>query len=159
MRVMSSAVDYSDSDRKSTRLNSSHGYKSYAVFCLKKKMLILPLPDGYQRQPKGRGQCPFNSFRPRRNIAVEEADLCGILFADFHDAVVPEPSGHSNHIHVKRILYLEACLTHLRRQVPSRVSAVVPDGPIHAPVEELKRRNQQNQTSAWFQHGAHERES
>src|SRR2546422_5231814 len=25
------------SDRKSTRLNSSHGYISYAVFCLKKK--------------------------------------------------------------------------------------------------------------------------
>src|SRR5687768_18062454 len=24
-------------DRKSTRLNSSHGYTSYAVFCLKKK--------------------------------------------------------------------------------------------------------------------------
>src|ERR1041385_4865251 len=33
-------------DRKSTRLNSSHGYISYAVFCLKKKKertLILPL--------------------------------------------------------------------------------------------------------------------
>src|SRR2546422_8368332 len=28
-------VDYGD--RKSTRLNSSHGYISYAVFCLKKK--------------------------------------------------------------------------------------------------------------------------
>src|SRR5205809_4784301 len=28
----------SDRDRKSTRLNSSHGYISYAVFCLKKKM-------------------------------------------------------------------------------------------------------------------------
>src|SRR5687768_18613872 len=27
-----------DPDRKSTRLNSSHGYISYAVFCLKKKM-------------------------------------------------------------------------------------------------------------------------
>src|SRR2546422_3155187 len=27
----------SDIDRKSTRLNSSHGYISYAVFCLKKK--------------------------------------------------------------------------------------------------------------------------
>src|SRR2546429_6497063 len=27
----------SDADRKSTRLNSSHGYISYAVFCLKKK--------------------------------------------------------------------------------------------------------------------------
>src|SRR2546422_9107029 len=30
-------VDMEDSDRKSTRLNSSHGYISYAVFCLKKK--------------------------------------------------------------------------------------------------------------------------
>src|SRR2546422_3183368 len=28
---------YSHQDRKSTRLNSSHGYISYAVFCLKKK--------------------------------------------------------------------------------------------------------------------------
>src|SRR5205809_3501192 len=28
-------------DRKSTRLNSSHGYISYAVFCLKKKNLDL----------------------------------------------------------------------------------------------------------------------
>src|SRR2546422_6052437 len=27
-------------DRKSTRLNSSHGYISYAVFCLKKKRLF-----------------------------------------------------------------------------------------------------------------------
>src|SRR2546429_3286818 len=26
-----------EKDRKSTRLNSSHGYISYAVFCLKKK--------------------------------------------------------------------------------------------------------------------------
>src|SRR2546422_3289988 len=29
-------------DRKSTRLNSSHGYISYAVFCLKKKKLGSP---------------------------------------------------------------------------------------------------------------------
>src|SRR5256884_2049068 len=28
---------FSAQDRKSTRLNSSHGYISYAVFCLKKK--------------------------------------------------------------------------------------------------------------------------
>src|SRR2546422_4065765 len=27
-------------DRKSTRLNSSHGYISYAVFCLKKKKTL-----------------------------------------------------------------------------------------------------------------------
>src|SRR2546422_5195982 len=30
-------VKLRDRDRKSTRLNSSHGYISYAVFCLKKK--------------------------------------------------------------------------------------------------------------------------
>src|SRR5689334_23654996 len=38
----SSAVSSSDEsirDRKSTRLNSSHSSTSYAVFCLKKKML------------------------------------------------------------------------------------------------------------------------
>src|SRR2546422_7495698 len=37
-----------DGDRKSTRLNSSHGYISYAVFCLKKKKtrmnIICPHP-------------------------------------------------------------------------------------------------------------------
>src|SRR2546422_4141908 len=31
------ASDQTPGDRKSTRLNSSHGYISYAVFCLKKK--------------------------------------------------------------------------------------------------------------------------
>src|SRR2546422_2799170 len=31
------AVSAPRQDRKSTRLNSSHGYISYAVFCLKKK--------------------------------------------------------------------------------------------------------------------------
>src|SRR5256884_2879496 len=32
-------------DRKSTRLNSSHGYISYAVFCLKKKNLAKSRTD------------------------------------------------------------------------------------------------------------------
>src|SRR2546429_278441 len=32
-----SSAQSRDQDRKSTRLNSSHGYISYAVFCLKKK--------------------------------------------------------------------------------------------------------------------------
>src|SRR2546422_1663228 len=31
------AISVTELDRKSTRLNSSHGYISYAVFCLKKK--------------------------------------------------------------------------------------------------------------------------
>src|SRR2546429_174689 len=32
----SNGILYKETDRKSTRLNSSHGYISYAVFCLKK---------------------------------------------------------------------------------------------------------------------------
>src|SRR2546422_2821998 len=32
-------TDWDLADRKSTRLNSSHGYISYAVFCLKKKKI------------------------------------------------------------------------------------------------------------------------
>src|SRR2546422_6494356 len=35
--VVAEAVAAAREDRKSTRLNSSHGYISYAVFCLKKK--------------------------------------------------------------------------------------------------------------------------
>src|SRR3989449_4427102 len=33
-------LGYVARDRKSTRLNSSHGYISYAVFCLKKKKCV-----------------------------------------------------------------------------------------------------------------------
>src|SRR3989449_1579671 len=33
-----------NADRKSTRLNSSHGYISYAVFCLKKKKQQTTMP-------------------------------------------------------------------------------------------------------------------
>src|SRR2546422_7857924 len=36
--------DAAAGDRKSTRLNSSHGYISYAVFCLKKKNNTLMQP-------------------------------------------------------------------------------------------------------------------
>src|SRR2546429_1262542 len=37
-------------DRKSTRLNSSHGYISYAVFCLKKKKTTYILSTAYMIQ-------------------------------------------------------------------------------------------------------------
>src|SRR2546422_5270710 len=50
IRAGTGACPYEDSvagmgegDRKSTRLNSSHGYISYAVFCLKKKIEVLAL--------------------------------------------------------------------------------------------------------------------
>src|SRR5687768_18080980 len=36
LQMRAAAADFR-ADRKSTRLNSSHGYISYAVFCLKKK--------------------------------------------------------------------------------------------------------------------------
>src|SRR5687768_18082425 len=36
-KTILSPIDDQIPDRKSTRLNSSHGYISYAVFCLKKK--------------------------------------------------------------------------------------------------------------------------
>src|SRR2546422_3652378 len=36
-------------DRKSTRLNSSHGYISYAVFCLKKKNSTYMTPIAQER--------------------------------------------------------------------------------------------------------------
>src|SRR2546422_8321888 len=38
-------------DRKSTRLNSSHGYISYAVFCLKKKRISTNTRHRNRRSP------------------------------------------------------------------------------------------------------------
>src|SRR2546422_6127291 len=40
-RLLVVEVAAPDGDRKSTRLNSSHGYISYAVFCLKKKKKVM----------------------------------------------------------------------------------------------------------------------
>src|SRR2546429_3977912 len=37
LQKSAAGVKHAAQDRKSTRLNSSHGYISYAVFCLKKK--------------------------------------------------------------------------------------------------------------------------
>src|SRR2546429_5954589 len=51
-----SAVAYGQVDRKSTRLNSSHGYISYAVFCLKKKKMPVVLADTYHTVLRDRHQ-------------------------------------------------------------------------------------------------------
>src|SRR2546422_4907389 len=45
VRVAARSVPKMNSDRKSTRLNSSHGYISYAVFCLKKKKHLRNRPN------------------------------------------------------------------------------------------------------------------
>src|SRR2546430_10924416 len=42
-RVSANCKQAGSEDRKSTRLNSSHSQISYAVFCLKKKKVWLPL--------------------------------------------------------------------------------------------------------------------
>src|SRR2546422_7775783 len=46
-------------DRKSTRLNSSHGYISYAVFCLKKKKKKKP-PKQRKYEPCIRREDPIS---------------------------------------------------------------------------------------------------
>src|SRR2546422_3314771 len=48
LRVPEHQIRVIAGDRKSTRLNSSHGYISYAVFCLKKKNKLTrgSLPNG-----------------------------------------------------------------------------------------------------------------
>src|SRR2546422_2694716 len=50
-------------DRKSTRLNSSHGYISYAVFCLKKKKI------GTSKRPYQRQWRELDAQLLRSNVA------------------------------------------------------------------------------------------
>src|SRR2546422_4544742 len=50
-------------DRKSTRLNSSHGYISYAVFCLKKKKQLKQLSDTPRTQEGAPANAAGNSLR------------------------------------------------------------------------------------------------
>src|SRR2546429_467116 len=47
-----------EGDRKSTRLNSSHGYISYAVFCLKKKKQHEPVVNALAVLVRWHGALP-----------------------------------------------------------------------------------------------------
>src|SRR2546429_4623930 len=49
--ALARASQRGDTDRKSTRLNSSHGYISYAVFCLKKKKHQNDHDQSWMRRP------------------------------------------------------------------------------------------------------------
>src|SRR2546429_4990586 len=55
-------------DRKSTRLNSSHGYISYAVFCLKKKKK--PIPRFVPRSGENHDRT-HNSAPPVCDVAID----------------------------------------------------------------------------------------
>src|SRR2546429_4104392 len=77
VRSNSVTAEFTARDRKSTRLNSSHGYISYAVFCLKKKKstkitsnLIAPQTESRWRllapPPRSPGPCPSCLTMPSR---------------------------------------------------------------------------------------------
>src|SRR6266550_2655707 len=69
-------------DRKSTGLNSSHGYISYAVFCLKKKKNILVTHSLVSKQKMIRNIRTFAIDCDRDSefkVEAEVADLLGLL--------------------------------------------------------------------------------
>src|SRR5438105_8937171 len=85
-------VDGYQLDRKSTRLNSSHEWISYAVFCLKKKNVLAVDPDLEEadariRRPLGvhdavvpvaalqRGQVEVLKARARRLVGEQRLDV------------------------------------------------------------------------------------
>src|SRR5205809_3219223 len=61
-RAARGGISTSNRDRKSTRLNSSHGYISYAVFCLKKKKQQ-PQPDSPYTTSNSATAKPQPTFR------------------------------------------------------------------------------------------------
>src|SRR2546422_7150544 len=80
-------------DRKSTRLNSSHGYISYAVFCLKKKKKYQAHPGRSSSskhitttsrtasgRPKRQGSCPcLSSVRDWSSLGMPSFPHCHSL--------------------------------------------------------------------------------
>src|SRR2546429_246881 len=90
-------------DRKSTRLNSSHGYISYAVFCLKKNTLIfffffndtatteiytLSLHDALpiwpcQNSDEKLSEKILGHIRPVRGFSIAANDFSWTIFRDF----------------------------------------------------------------------------
>ena len=58
-------------DRKSTRLNSSHANISYAVFCLKKKIIILISAFIVFTQPLKADEDKINKIIEKLNTVVE----------------------------------------------------------------------------------------
>src|SRR5256884_1958619 len=67
-------------DRKSTRLNSSHGYISYAVFCLKKKDLsyaLLPWSSKLRN-----GEAFRKAYGDKVGFHYYEDEDCGIFWSN-----------------------------------------------------------------------------
>src|SRR5216684_3635696 len=77
-------------DRKSTRLNSSHGYISYAVFCLKKKknMRTSSVEINKETEPLARAHCHTHWISGRSLIV--RSGLPGRLYFFFNDTATTE---------------------------------------------------------------------
>src|SRR3954467_7758391 len=78
----------SGSDRKSTRLNSSHTIISYAVFCLKKKKLksddkLGGRPLREKRQARDRPACDTMATRPLFFLLSRRFIMFGLVFYFF----------------------------------------------------------------------------
>src|SRR5437773_5464766 len=72
----------SRTDRKSTRLNSSHITSSYAVFCLKKKTLTQQPPHDYREtkaDPNHRPILPQIARHPRPVLTQGSAPYLRVL--------------------------------------------------------------------------------
>src|SRR5256884_7125503 len=86
-------VPYYRGDRKSTRLNSSHGYISYAVFCLKKKKQIhTPVLQRHSTDP---WQLTFHFlFRPNLTFQLlKPACVTGLLTSRHISHLRPDSPG------------------------------------------------------------------
>src|SRR5256884_2270464 len=77
------AVGAPPRDRKSTRLNSSHGYISYAVFCLKKKIV--------EHVVEGPLLAILIASKSVFGEGVAEDDVIGILAFDEHVGLANVP--------------------------------------------------------------------
>src|SRR2546422_7415734 len=74
-------------DRKSTRLNSSHGYISYAVFCLKKKNICI-LPKQREKTTQGFAMqtrlCTYDSRASTEPFSYILPVMCSPCHAGVH---------------------------------------------------------------------------
>src|SRR5438105_3445987 len=68
------STEHGGLDRKSTRLNSSHEWSSYAVFCLKKKNACSSAPTHGRHRARTASAC--SSFTASRSTARRVRHLC-----------------------------------------------------------------------------------
>src|SRR5688572_10243712 len=75
------------SDRKSTRLNSSHSQISYAVFCLKKKNDLRPRRARQRRRPRALRPSSGRWSASRLIVCSDDPPPTGIYTLSLHDAL------------------------------------------------------------------------